>query len=70
MVSTRSTVQKLIPLDPELEQNLRRRRREQNLQFAAGSSTAGDISGNSIYWGPAQQSKNGVCNSRGRSAPG
>ncbi|CAN6547907.1 unnamed protein product [Malus baccata var. baccata] len=32
MVSTRSTVQKLIPLDPELEQNLRRRRREQNLQ--------------------------------------
>ncbi|CAN6687658.1 unnamed protein product [Malus baccata var. baccata] len=32
MVSTRSTVQKLIPFDPELEQNLRRRRREQNLQ--------------------------------------
>nr|XP_028949328.1 uncharacterized protein LOC114821407 [Malus domestica] len=31
MVSTRSTVQKLIPLDPELEQNLRRRR-EQKLQ--------------------------------------
>ncbi|CAN6567550.1 unnamed protein product [Malus baccata var. baccata] len=31
MVSTRSTVQKLIPFDPELEQNLRRRR-EQNLQ--------------------------------------
>ncbi|CAN6585445.1 unnamed protein product [Malus baccata var. baccata] len=32
MVSTRSTVQKLIPFDLELEQNLRRRRREQNLQ--------------------------------------
>ncbi|CAN6686680.1 unnamed protein product [Malus baccata var. baccata] len=32
MVSTRSTVQKLIPLDPELEQNLRRKRREQTLQ--------------------------------------
>ncbi|KAM1127771.1 hypothetical protein ACFX2B_037288 [Malus domestica] len=32
MVSTRSTVQKLIPLDPKLEQNLRRKRREQNLQ--------------------------------------
>ncbi|CAN6544905.1 unnamed protein product [Malus baccata var. baccata] len=32
MVSTCSTVQKLIPLDPELEQNLRRKRREQNLQ--------------------------------------
>ncbi|CAN6720271.1 unnamed protein product [Malus baccata var. baccata] len=32
MVSTRSTVQKLIPFDPELEQNLRRRRKEQNLQ--------------------------------------
>ncbi|CAN6570534.1 unnamed protein product [Malus baccata var. baccata] len=32
MVSTRSTVQKLIPLDPELEQHLRRKRREQNLQ--------------------------------------
>ncbi|CAN6568112.1 unnamed protein product [Malus baccata var. baccata] len=31
MVSTRSTVQKLIPFDLELEQNLRRRR-EQNLQ--------------------------------------
>ncbi|CAN6678248.1 unnamed protein product [Malus baccata var. baccata] len=34
MVSTRSTVQKLIPLDPELEQNLRRKRREQTLQKA------------------------------------
>ncbi|XP_050117663.1 uncharacterized protein LOC126595398 [Malus sylvestris] len=33
MVSTRSTVQKLIPLNPELEQNLRRRRREQILQW-------------------------------------
>ncbi|CAN6562864.1 unnamed protein product [Malus baccata var. baccata] len=33
MVSTRSTVQKLIPLDPELEQNLRRRCREPNLQW-------------------------------------
>ncbi|CAN6711153.1 unnamed protein product [Malus baccata var. baccata] len=33
MVSTRSTVQKLIPFDPELEQNLRMRRREQNLQW-------------------------------------
>ncbi|CAN6567836.1 unnamed protein product [Malus baccata var. baccata] len=33
MVSTRSTVHKLIPLDPELEQNLRRKRREQNLQW-------------------------------------
>ncbi|KAM1075112.1 hypothetical protein ACFX2B_019770 [Malus domestica] len=33
MVSTRSTVQKLIPLDPELEQNLRRKRREQILQW-------------------------------------
>ncbi|XP_050104717.1 uncharacterized protein LOC126584354 [Malus sylvestris] len=32
MVSTRSTVQKLIPLDPEFEQHLRRKRREQNLQ--------------------------------------
>ncbi|CAN6700231.1 unnamed protein product [Malus baccata var. baccata] len=32
MVSTRSTVQKLIPLDPELEQNLRRKCREQTLQ--------------------------------------
>ncbi|CAN6686563.1 unnamed protein product [Malus baccata var. baccata] len=32
MVSTRSTVQKLIPFDSELEQNLRWRRREQNLQ--------------------------------------
>ncbi|CAN6543425.1 unnamed protein product [Malus baccata var. baccata] len=32
MVSTHSTVQKLIPLDPELEQNLRRKRREQTLQ--------------------------------------
>ncbi|CAN6557661.1 unnamed protein product [Malus baccata var. baccata] len=32
MVSTRSTVQKLIPLDPELEQILRRKRREQTLQ--------------------------------------
>ncbi|CAN6543874.1 unnamed protein product [Malus baccata var. baccata] len=32
MVSTRSTVQKLIPFDPELEQNLRRKRREQTLQ--------------------------------------
>ncbi|CAN6725504.1 unnamed protein product [Malus baccata var. baccata] len=32
IVSTRSTVQKLIPFDPELEQNLRRKRREQNLQ--------------------------------------
>ncbi|CAN6723489.1 unnamed protein product [Malus baccata var. baccata] len=32
MVSTRSTVQKLIPLDPELKQHLRRKRREQNLQ--------------------------------------
>ncbi|KAM1255744.1 hypothetical protein ACFX2G_030545 [Malus domestica] len=32
MVITHSTVQKLIPLDPELEQNLRRKRREQTLQ--------------------------------------
>ncbi|XP_050136167.1 uncharacterized protein LOC126611891 [Malus sylvestris] len=32
MVSTRSTVQKLIPLDPEIKQNLRRKRREQTLQ--------------------------------------
>ncbi|CAN6700148.1 unnamed protein product [Malus baccata var. baccata] len=32
MVSTRSIVQKLIPLDPELEQHLRRKRREQHLQ--------------------------------------
>ncbi|CAN6576333.1 unnamed protein product [Malus baccata var. baccata] len=32
MVSTRSTVQKLITFDPELEQNLRRKSREQNLQ--------------------------------------
>ncbi|CAN6579695.1 unnamed protein product [Malus baccata var. baccata] len=32
MVSTRSTVQKLITFDPELEQNLRRKRREQHLQ--------------------------------------
>ncbi|CAN6691864.1 unnamed protein product [Malus baccata var. baccata] len=32
MVSTRSTVQKLIPFDPELAQNLRRKRREQHLQ--------------------------------------
>ncbi|KAM0985953.1 hypothetical protein ACFX2C_013176 [Malus domestica] len=32
MVSTRSTVQKLISLDPEFEQHLRRKRREQNLQ--------------------------------------
>nr|XP_028952641.1 uncharacterized protein LOC114822453 [Malus domestica] len=32
MVSTRSTVQKLIPLDPEFEQHLRRKRKEQNLQ--------------------------------------
>ncbi|CAN6576741.1 unnamed protein product [Malus baccata var. baccata] len=32
MVSTRSTVQKLIPFDPELEQNLRRKRKEQLLQ--------------------------------------
>ncbi|CAN6580958.1 unnamed protein product [Malus baccata var. baccata] len=32
MVSTRSTVQKLIPFDHELEQNLRRKRREQHLQ--------------------------------------
>ncbi|CAN6581407.1 unnamed protein product [Malus baccata var. baccata] len=31
MVSTRSTVQKLIPFDPELEQTLRKGRREQNL---------------------------------------
>nr|XP_008344366.2 uncharacterized protein LOC103407196 [Malus domestica] len=33
MVSTRSTVQKLIPFDPEFEQHLRRKRREQNLQW-------------------------------------
>ncbi|XP_070679611.1 uncharacterized protein [Malus domestica] len=32
MVSTRSTVQNLIPFDPEFEQHLRRKRREQNLQ--------------------------------------
>ncbi|CAN6572969.1 unnamed protein product [Malus baccata var. baccata] len=32
MVCTRSIVQKLITFDPELEQNLRRKRREQNLQ--------------------------------------
>ncbi|KAM1087714.1 hypothetical protein ACFX2B_013065 [Malus domestica] len=32
MVSTRSTVQKLIPFDPELELNLRRKRRERTLQ--------------------------------------
>nr|XP_028961481.1 LOW QUALITY PROTEIN: uncharacterized protein LOC103409283 [Malus domestica] len=32
MVSTRSTVQKLIPFDPEFEQHLRRKRREQHLQ--------------------------------------
>ncbi|CAN6570892.1 unnamed protein product [Malus baccata var. baccata] len=32
MVSTRSTVQKLITFDPELEQNLRRKSREQHLQ--------------------------------------
>ncbi|XP_070668423.1 uncharacterized protein [Malus domestica] len=32
MVSTRSTVQKLIPFDPEFEQHLRRKRTEQNLQ--------------------------------------
>ncbi|KAM2867707.1 hypothetical protein COP2_023600 [Malus domestica] len=32
MVSTRSTVQKLIPFDPELEQTLRRRK-EKNLQW-------------------------------------
>ncbi|CAN6725313.1 unnamed protein product [Malus baccata var. baccata] len=32
IVSTPSTVQKLIPLDPELEQNSKRKRREQTLQ--------------------------------------
>ncbi|KAM1092884.1 hypothetical protein ACFX19_020402 [Malus domestica] len=50
MVSTRSTVQKLLPFDPKLEQNLRRRRKEQTLQWVPPmqgtfleSSISGDL---------------------------
>ncbi|KAM1777099.1 hypothetical protein ACFX11_043806 [Malus domestica] len=50
MVSTRTTAQKLLPLDPELEQTVRRGRQEKNLQWVPSlqetflqSSFSGDL---------------------------
>ncbi|KAM1753391.1 hypothetical protein TB2_038301 [Malus domestica] len=66
MVSTRSTVHKLLPFDPELEQTLRRRR-EKNLQWVPSLQ---GLFCSFYFLGTCTVKKNGVRYSRGGSAFG